>query len=58
MIACPVSVWSRNKPWTKDDKTAVITSGQGTEHDPDGTVAVDRLNRNVPDGKLTGLVVT
>ena len=36
----------------------MITSGQETRQYPDGTVAVDGLNLNVPDGKLTGLVVT
>jgi len=36
----------------------VIASEQGTRQYPDGTVAVDRLNLNVPGGNLTGLVVT
>ena len=51
-------MWSQNKRWTKGDKTTVVTSEQITEHHPDGTVAVAGLNLNVPDGKLTGLVVT
>jgi hypothetical protein len=51
-------VRSQNKPWTKGDKTAVITCEQVTEHYPDGTVAADGLSLNAPDGKLTGLVVT
>ena len=33
----------------------MIASGQVTRQCPDGTVAVDGLNLNVPDGKLTGL---
>jgi hypothetical protein len=36
----------------------VIASEQGTRQYPDGTVAVDGLNLNVPDGNLTRLVVT
>jgi hypothetical protein len=36
----------------------VIASEQGTSQYPDGTVAVDDLNLNVPDGNLTRLVVT
>jgi epsilon-lactone hydrolase len=37
----------------------VITFGQATKKQyPDGTVAADGLNLNLPDVKLTGLVVT
>ena len=36
----------------------MIASEQETKQHPDGTVAVDGLNLNVPDGNLTGLVVT
>jgi len=36
----------------------VITSEQETKQYPDGTAAVDGLNRNVPDSNLTGLAVT
>ena len=36
----------------------MIASEQETKQHPDGTVAVDGLNLNVPDGNLAGLVVT
>ena len=36
----------------------MITSEQETKQNPDGTVAVDGPNLNVPDGKLTRLAVT
>ncbi len=36
----------------------MITFEQVTKQCPDGTVAVDGLSLNVPDGKLTRLVVT
>ena len=36
----------------------MITSGQETKQYPDATVAMDGLNLNVPDGKLSRLVVT
>ena len=36
----------------------MIASEQGARQYPDGTVAVDRLNLNVCDGNLAGLVVT
>jgi hypothetical protein len=44
----------RNHPAVGQD----LTSGKETKQCPDGTVAVDGLNLNVPDRKLTRLVVT